>query len=195
MSTVQAWRLLRERPGPSGFLSVRTRTYAMPDNRPVDWDILVGGRTVAILALTEDRHVVLARQFRPGPGRVMSELPGGLVEDHEDVVTAAARELREETGFVADRLVPAGQTWLAGYATHIRHAVLAEGCRPVVGQSLGEDEYCEPVLVPLEGFLAHLRGGQLTDADMAWMCLDRLRPWSPGHDTGPTGGSDRSRPR
>ncbi|WP_211244938.1 hypothetical protein [Intrasporangium oryzae] len=41
------------------------------------------------------------------------------------------------------------------------------------------DEFCEVVTMPMRGFLAHLRSGELTDADMAWMCLDRLDPWKP----------------
>lgn len=175
---MQPWRQVAERIGPSGHLSIRTRTYETPDHRYVDWDILVGGRTVAILALTDDRQVVLARQFRPGPTQVLLELPGGVVEEHEDILAAASRELREETGFVASRLMMVGQTWLAGYSTHSRYAVLAIECRHVAAQSLDEDEFCEVVTLPLEAFLTHLRSGQLTDTDMAWMCLDQLRPWT-----------------
>lgn len=95
--TVQAWRLVDERPGPSKYLSVRTRTYVMPDASRSDWDILEGNRTVAVVALTDDHLVVLTRQFRPGRDGVLLELPGGIVDDEEDVIDAAARELREET--------------------------------------------------------------------------------------------------
>ena len=134
-------------------MSVQTRTYALPDQRESDWDILVGGRTVAVVALTVDNQVALARQFRPGPCKVLLELPGGVVEEHEDVVAAAARELSEETGFVAEALTLVGQTWIAGYATHLRHAVLATGCRLVSQQRLDTDEFCEVVTMPVKEFL------------------------------------------
>lgn len=176
---MEMWKLLSERPGPAGYLTVSTRTYAMPDARKSDWDVLVGSRTVAVLALTGNGDVVLTRQFRPGPGRVLCELPGGLVEEHEGILDAAARELREETGYVADEMTLVGQTWLASYATHLRHAVLATGCRPTSEQQMDTDEFCEVVTVPSTTFLAYLRSGDLTDADMAWMCLDRLHPWMP----------------
>jgi len=146
---MQTWKLLGERPGPAGYLTVNTRTYAMPDAREADWDVLSGGRTVAVVAITTRGDVVLTEQFRPGPGKVLHELPGGLVDEDEDVLAAAARELREETGYIADEMALVGQTWLAGYATNLRHAVLATGCRLAFEQRLDENEFCEVVTMPL----------------------------------------------
>ena len=174
---MQPWTLLAEQPGSAGFLTVNTRTYAMPNDREVHWDVLVGGRTVAIVAINTAGDFVLTQQFRPGPGAVLYELPGGVVEEFEDVLDAAARELREETGHVALELTLVGRTWLAGYATHVRHAVLATGCRLVAEQGLDPEEFCEVVTMPKAEFLAHVRSGDLTDADVAWMCLDRVQPW------------------
>lgn len=172
------WELKEARSGPAGFLKVETRSYRMPDGQVAPWDILLGGRTVAVVALTEDGRVLLARQYRPGPGRVLLELPGGGVEDGEDVLAAARRELLEETGYAAGEARLAGQTWLAGYAAHERHAVIATGCRPVPEQDRTAHrdalEFIEPVLVSMEEFRRHVSGGQLTDTDIAFMCLDRL---------------------
>ena len=60
-----------------GFLRIESRQYRLPDGRDTRWDVLLGGRTVAVVAHTEDGRAVLARQFRPGPGAVIDELPGG----------------------------------------------------------------------------------------------------------------------
>jgi 8-oxo-dGTP pyrophosphatase MutT (NUDIX family) len=54
---------------------------------------------VNVIALTEDRRVVLLRQFRAGINRVCLEIPGGIIEPGEDPCAAAARELAEETGY------------------------------------------------------------------------------------------------
>lgn len=65
-----------------------------------------------ILALTEAREVVLVEQYRVPLGRRCIELPAGLVGDEaagEAPAVAAARELHEETGFVADRLEDLGE--------------------------------------------------------------------------------------
>lgn len=65
-----------------------------------------------MLALTTDRGVVLVRQYRPGPDRVLDELPDGGIEPGEAPEEAAAWELREESGY-SGRLEIVGSTWLA----------------------------------------------------------------------------------
>lgn len=59
---------------------------------------------VTVLAMTSDRHVLFVRQYRPVVGGQTLELPSGHVDGHESPEEAARRELKEETGFVADRL-------------------------------------------------------------------------------------------
>ena len=61
---------------------------------------------VAILAITDDKRVVLTEQYRPPVGRNEIELPAGLagdipLQEEEPLVTAAKRELKEETGYEA----------------------------------------------------------------------------------------------
>lgn len=61
---------------------------------------------VAVLAITDDKRVILTEQFRPPVGRNVIELPAGLagdipLQEDEPLVTAAKRELKEETGYEA----------------------------------------------------------------------------------------------
>jgi len=85
------WTLLGERPRTGGWLPVTTRTYRMPDGSVSDWDIhTTPFSTVAVLALTPDRDVIATRQFRPGPGEVVVDLPGGIVDDPEALALAVA---------------------------------------------------------------------------------------------------------
>jgi len=57
---------------------------------------------VNVVAETENGELVLIRQFRPGVAAVRLEIPGGVIEPGEDPAAAAARELREETGYTGD---------------------------------------------------------------------------------------------
>lgn len=81
-----------------GGLKIRRRTYRLPDGRTVEWDMHAGGPTVAVLALTPEGRLVMVRQFRPGPDRVVLTLPGGMIDPGESPLRAGERELREETG-------------------------------------------------------------------------------------------------
>lgn len=71
-----------------------------------------GIRAAVILAVDEDDHVILVEQFRVPLGRPCIELPAGLIGDgddtSEDATAAAARELEEETGYRAERMVNLG---------------------------------------------------------------------------------------
>jgi ADP-ribose pyrophosphatase len=63
---------------------------------------------VGILAVTKDGMFPLVRQFRPAIEQITLELPSGHVDEGETPEQAAARELLEETGFVAKNLVLVG---------------------------------------------------------------------------------------
>lgn len=61
---------------------------------------------VAVLAMTDDKRILLTEQFRPPLGRAVIELPAGLagdipLQEDEPLLVAAKRELKEETGYVA----------------------------------------------------------------------------------------------
>ncbi len=156
-----------------GFVRIINRTLRLPDGRTVDWDLLDAPATATVLALTEDGRFVLVRQFRPGPMRQVLSLPGGLVDPGEDAVTAGARELREETGYVA-RSVELVATIHPNHRTQPSYTLVARDCLLSGAPDLDEFEDCEPLVVTLPELRRLLRAGDVVTAEQAYLGLDFL---------------------
>jgi ADP-ribose pyrophosphatase len=168
-----AWTLVDEEKIQLRWRSILRRTYRYPDGRTDIYEIANEPQVVTILCLTPERQVVLVRQFRPGPGQVLLEMPGGAVDPGEEPAAAAARELLEETGYQGD-LCYVGASLCEGYSTMLRHSFVVTGARLVQAKQPQPSEFLQVLEMPLDQFRAHLRSGQLTDIDAGYLCLDHL---------------------
>ncbi|MET0754074.1 MAG: NUDIX hydrolase [Pyrinomonadaceae bacterium] len=103
-----------------------------------------------IIALTKENEVVLIEQFRHGIEEIILEIPGGMIDAGENPETAARRELREETGFTANKFILLGKSrpnpaisdnWLYHY--------LALDCEKTHETTFDEHESVVSKIVPL----------------------------------------------
>lgn len=170
----RAWtRVGEDRVGYDHFVRILQRTVRLPDGTEAVYDLLDAPSSVAVLALTPERDVVCIRQYRVGPGRVVLSLPGGLIDAGESVADAAARELREETGFVAGRIEVLTSTQL-NQATYQNWVAVAHDCVEGGPQALDALEDCEPVVLPLAQLRSELRSGRMATTEQAYLALDHL---------------------
>ena len=172
---MEKWQRLEEKIVYDGFRKVFKIGYRLPDGCEHVFDITgrQGSAAVCILALTPDKQVILARQYRPGPDAVYNELPGGGVDRGEDVSVAAARELLEETGY-SGSIEFVGSTFPSAYERMCRNVCVAKDCVKTAKPSLEEAESVEVIFKSLEEFRGQLRQGELTDVFGAYMALDHL---------------------
>lgn len=170
---MQDWELIDSELVYDGFRKIEKRKYRLPSGAEEEFDIILASPSVCALVITTDKEVVLAKQFRPGPGKILLELPGGGIDDNENPIDAAAREVFEETGYQGD-VVYVGSAYKNAYSTYEVKSFLITNARKVTEPKNDATEQTEPVLLTMEKFKEHLATGQLTDITTAYLALQHL---------------------
>ncbi len=144
--------------------AVRRDYLKTPDGHETKLDIVEHGGSVAIVPVDEDGNLLFVRQYRHATGAYLLELPAGTrngVEPHAD---CAAREIREETGMEAGKLVKVGEFYLApGYSTEFMVVFMATDLRENPLEA-DEDEFLEVERIPIQKALEMAEKGDIPDA-------------------------------
>jgi len=146
------------------WIRVRADSCVAPSGDVVDpFYVLEYADWVHVVALTDDDHLVMNRQYRHAAGAVHLELPGGVMDAADgDPVVGGAREFREETGFGA-REFRHVVTLRPNPSTHTNrvHTVLALGAAPAGAQSFDNGEEIAVELIPVPEVLRVIREGEV----------------------------------
>jgi ADP-ribose pyrophosphatase len=109
---------------------VRVDRIQYPDGAEHRVDVVEHGASLAIVATPSYGELVLVRQYRHPAGAMLWEIPAGTAEEGEAAADGACRELREETGFSAGRIVPIGSFWTTpGFCSEVMHIFHADELR------------------------------------------------------------------
>jgi len=128
-----------------------------------------------VLALTKNGEAILVRQYRHGVCDVLWEFPGGVVEDGEDPLEGAKRELLEETGYTTSNIIQIGQVYPnPALQTNTLHCFLALDVEKVSGQNLDDGEDIEVHLVPLDELVEMAKRGEFPHALMTAVLFSAL---------------------
>jgi ADP-ribose pyrophosphatase len=148
-----------------GFVvTLRKDTVRLPDGRESEREIIEHAACIAVVAVDEKDNILLVRQYRKPLEKELLEIPAGGIDPGEDVETAVKREMQEEIGYSARKLVRLGGFYsIPGYGTEYLHLYLATDLVP--SKLVAEDtEGIEIVRVPIPEIRRMLASNKITDA-------------------------------
>lgn len=118
----------------------------------------------AILAFDEKGKVILVKQHRFGHGYIL-EIPAGTLEKGEKPEKCAFREIQEETGYKAKRLLPLITYYPSvGYNKEAIYCFVAKNVQKISGQALDEDEIMSVIKIDFKKLLAMIKAGKIIDS-------------------------------
>jgi ADP-ribose pyrophosphatase len=144
------------------------RNMASPPGEDVSHDfyVLRAHNWVNVIPITADGQVVLIEQYRHGVDAVTLEIPGGMIErDEASSMTAAIRELSEETGYAAEEMIFIGRTQPnPALQDNYCDTYLAKNAKQVQAPQFDGNEDIELKVVPYETVPKLIESGAITHA-------------------------------
>ncbi|HEY9637921.1 MAG TPA: NUDIX hydrolase [Coleofasciculaceae cyanobacterium] len=165
MSSIQPWKIINSQLVlDNQWCQVRQDEVELSNGEVID-DFFVNVRPdiVLVLAVTQHREIIFVRQYRHGVREILLELPAGSFNSQtENSLAAAARELEEETGYVAEQIIHLATLYDNPVKdTNKIHLFMAENAQPSSIQQLDVTEDIEVVLLPVEEVLAKISTGEI----------------------------------
>ena len=113
------------------FLSILKETYRLPNDNIVEKEKVIkngGKNSVIVIAITQEKEYIITFQNRI-KDKIIAEFPSGYIENNEDPIEAAKRELQEETGYITDDLFIIDEAFTSsGIDNSVTYIVIANNC-------------------------------------------------------------------
>lgn len=130
----------------------------------------------AVVPVFENDDIMLIRQFRYPMQQVFWEVPAGKIDSGEPQNETAFRELKEETGLMAESFEYIGHFYPGiGYTDEVIHIYIAWGLQ-TSQQDMDEDEFLLKEKVPFKQAIEMVHSGEINDGKTV-ICLLRAWEW------------------
>ena len=163
-------------------LNVVSDEVKLPDGKLGIREFCLHVGAVCIIPLLDDETVLIERQYRYAHGRVILEIPAGKLNyKDEDPLEAAKRELREETGAVANKFTYLGELIPTPAIVNEKIQMFLAEDISFTERELDEDEFLEVERVPLKELYDMARRGEISDSKTLVLVL---KVWNMRHPAG-----------
>mgnify|MGYP002624166075 FL=1 len=158
------------------ILNVKRDTVRLPNGNSSTREVIRHVGAVCVIPITEEGDVIIERQYRYPVDAVITEIPAGKLDSKkEDRLSAAKRELREETGLTADNWISLGDFYpAAAYSDEYITMYLAQGLHQGA-QALDDGEFLEVKKAPLKELVEDVMAGKIPDAKTQTAILKAAR--------------------
>lgn len=158
------------------ILHVKRDRIRLPNGDTSTREVIRHVGAVCVIPVTEKNEVIVERQYRYPFDTVVTEIPAGKLDSRqEDRLSAAKRELREETGYTADEWIDLGGFYPAvAYSDEYITMYLARGLHQG-DRELDEDEFLNVVKVPIEELIDDVMSGKIPDSKTQTAILKAAR--------------------
>ncbi len=139
-------------------------TVSLPNGVSATREVALHHGAVCVVPVTDEGEIIMERQFRYPFDKVIWEIPAGkLDKDEFDHLEAAKRELREETGYTAEKYTFIGEYYPSpAILSENIHMYIATGLKKG-DQELDEDEFLEVIKLPFDKVVDMILSGEITD--------------------------------
>ncbi|GBD33894.1 ADP-ribose pyrophosphatase [bacterium HR34] len=172
---IEKFKLLKKERLFDGFNKIDAYTFLLPNGKTKTFQIKTLDRDIAaIVAFTKDKKIILEKQYRIGPGKIVFEFPSGIIEKNEKPIEGAKRELLEETGYTG-KFKKLFSYYDDSYDRIKTHLFIATDCEKVRNKlKLDDGEFIKTYLKDIKEVRKMLKEGKIRNFGVGYLAFDYL---------------------
>lgn len=157
------------------YFSVVEEGVVLPNGHSSTRTVVYHPGAIIVIPMLDDQHIVFVKQYRHAIRDTIIELPAGTIENKEEPLACAKRELIEETGYSAVDWHNLGEIYPApGFCSELQYVYLAKNLSTAFLEK-DDDEIIEVVVLSKNDALQMIKSGEIKDAKtIASLCRAQI---------------------
>lgn len=146
------------------IINLRVDDAEIPNGTIQEREIIEHNGGVCIVPITDNNEIITVKQFRYPYMEIITEIPAGKRDGDEAPLECGIRELKEETGCVAQEYIFLGELYpTPGYCNEVIYMYAAKGIE-FSDPDPDEDEFLEIYTTPIDALIEKIMNGEIKDA-------------------------------